>query len=145
MCPLSTLIRFQDLDAFLLWRHSFTAANKLYQAKKNACECSENCDDKLNEFLKRTYYIDAGHDNKVGMSRLNSKMAQIEVKLFITVFESFGEHSCFIFELEILFMKFINIHFCFTGYSCSKQNILPCCSPRVTSWCSIATGWRCPN
>jgi len=38
----------------------------------------ENCDDKLNEFLKRTYYIDAGHDNKVGMSRLNSKMAQIE-------------------------------------------------------------------
>jgi len=93
----------------------------------------ENCDDKLNEFLKRTYYIDAGHDNKDGMSRLNSRMAQIEVELFVTVFESFGEHSCFIFELEILFMKFINIHFCFTGYSCSKQNILPCCSPRGTS------------
>lgn len=38
----------------------------------------ENCEDKLNEFLKRTYYIDAGHDNKDGMSKLNSKMAHIE-------------------------------------------------------------------
>ncbi|WVZ56748.1 hypothetical protein U9M48_007237 [Paspalum notatum var. saurae] len=38
----------------------------------------ENCDDKLNEFLKRTSYIDAGHDNKEGMSRLNYRMAQIE-------------------------------------------------------------------
>lgn len=38
----------------------------------------ENCEDKLNEFLKRTYYIDAGHDNKDGMVNLNSKMAQIE-------------------------------------------------------------------
>ncbi|PVH32786.1 hypothetical protein PAHAL_9G486400 [Panicum hallii] len=38
----------------------------------------ENCDEKLNEFLKRTYYIDAGHDNKDGMSRLNSRMTQIE-------------------------------------------------------------------
>ncbi|CAN6289624.1 unnamed protein product [Urochloa humidicola] len=38
----------------------------------------ENCDDKLNEFLKRTYYIDAGHDNKDGMARLNSRMTQIE-------------------------------------------------------------------
>ncbi|CAM0872945.1 unnamed protein product [Alopecurus aequalis] len=38
----------------------------------------ENCEDKLNEFLKRTYYIDAGHDNKDGMAKLNSKMAHIE-------------------------------------------------------------------
>lgn len=38
----------------------------------------ENCDDKLSEFLKRTIYVDAGHDNKDGMLRLNSRMAQIE-------------------------------------------------------------------
>ncbi|KAL6901985.1 hypothetical protein ACP4OV_004861 [Aristida adscensionis] len=38
----------------------------------------ENCDDKLNEFLTRTYYIYAGHDNKDGMVKLNSRMAQIE-------------------------------------------------------------------
>jgi glucose-6-phosphate 1-dehydrogenase len=41
--------------------------------------CSENCEEKLKEFLKRTYYIDAGHDNKDGMEKLNSKMAHIEV------------------------------------------------------------------
>uniref|UniRef100_A0ACD5XK03 Uncharacterized protein n=1 Tax=Avena sativa TaxID=4498 RepID=A0ACD5XK03_AVESA len=38
----------------------------------------ENCEDKLNEFLKRTYYIDAGDDNRDGMVKLNSKMAHIE-------------------------------------------------------------------
>ncbi|XP_037420728.1 inactive glucose-6-phosphate 1-dehydrogenase 4, chloroplastic-like isoform X4 [Triticum dicoccoides] len=38
----------------------------------------ENCEEKLNEFLKRTYYVDAGHDNIDGMAKLNSKMAQIE-------------------------------------------------------------------
>ncbi|KAK1650557.1 hypothetical protein QYE76_068362 [Lolium multiflorum] len=38
----------------------------------------ENCEEKLKEFLKRTYYIDAGHDNKDGMEKLNSKMAHIE-------------------------------------------------------------------
>lgn len=38
----------------------------------------ENCEEKLNEFLKRTYYVDAGHDNKDGMAKLNSKIAQIE-------------------------------------------------------------------
>ncbi|AQL07055.1 Glucose-6-phosphate 1-dehydrogenase 4 chloroplastic [Zea mays] len=42
------------------------------------CECSENCDDKLIEFLKKTYYVDAGHDNQEGMVRLNSRMSQIE-------------------------------------------------------------------
>ena len=46
--------------------------------------CSENCEDKLNEFLKRTYYIDAGHDNKDGMAKLNSKMAHIEVEFETT-------------------------------------------------------------
>ncbi|XP_006649993.1 inactive glucose-6-phosphate 1-dehydrogenase 4, chloroplastic [Oryza brachyantha] len=38
----------------------------------------ENCDEKLNEFLKKTYYIDAGYDNKDGMGKLNSRMSQIE-------------------------------------------------------------------
>lgn len=51
--------------------------------------CSENCDEKLNEFLKRTYYIDAGYDNKDGMVKLNSKMSQIEV--------NFGLKNCFIY------------------------------------------------
>ncbi|KAG8063594.1 hypothetical protein GUJ93_ZPchr0003g18392 [Zizania palustris] len=41
-------------------------------------EHHENCDEKLNEFLKRTYYIDAGYDNKDGMAKLNSRMSHIE-------------------------------------------------------------------
>lgn len=92
------------------------------------CECSENCDDKLIEFLKKTYYVDAGHDNQEGMVRLNSRMAQIEVKFdLITVSESFG-----VLEIEIPFIKFHHTHFCFTGHWCCKQNILPCCSTRGT-------------
>ncbi|KHN43362.1 Glucose-6-phosphate 1-dehydrogenase 4, chloroplastic [Glycine soja] len=38
----------------------------------------ENCDDKLNAFLSRTYYINGGYDNKYGMSMLNARMEQIE-------------------------------------------------------------------
>lgn len=52
-------------------------------------EYSENCDDKLSEFLKRTYYIDAGHDNKDGMARLNSRIAQIEVELELRTVSEF--------------------------------------------------------
>ena len=80
------------------------------------------------EFLKRTYYVHAGDDNKEGMVRLNSRMAQIEVEFdLITVSESFGK-----LEIEIPFIKFHHIHFCFTGHWCCKQNILPCCSTRGT-------------
>lgn len=91
-------------------------------------ECSENCDDKLIGFLKRTYYVDAGHDNKEGMVRLNSRMAQIEVEFdLISISESFGK-----LEIEITFIKFHHTHFCFTEHWCCKQNILPCCSTRGT-------------
>ncbi|XP_020212602.1 inactive glucose-6-phosphate 1-dehydrogenase 4, chloroplastic [Cajanus cajan] len=38
----------------------------------------ENCEDKLDAFLSRTYYINGGHDNKSGMSMLNARMDQIE-------------------------------------------------------------------
>ena len=44
------------------------------------------------EFLKRTYYVHAGDDNKEGMVRLNSRMAQIEVQYCLrTVYQSFGK------------------------------------------------------
>jgi hypothetical protein len=73
------------------------------------CECSENCDGKLSEFLKRTYYVDAGHDNKEGMVRLNSRMAQIEVEFdLIAVSESSGK-----LEIEIPFIKFHHTPFLF--------------------------------
>ncbi|KAH1071407.1 hypothetical protein AAZX31_03G209500 [Glycine max] len=38
----------------------------------------ENCDNKLDAFLSKTYYINGGYDNKYGMSMLNSRMEQIE-------------------------------------------------------------------
>lgn len=38
----------------------------------------ENCGDKLDAFLSRTYYINGGHDNKHGMSMLNARMEQFE-------------------------------------------------------------------
>ncbi|TKY61587.1 Glucose-6-phosphate 1-dehydrogenase 4 [Spatholobus suberectus] len=38
----------------------------------------ENCGDKLDAFLSRTYYINGGYDNKYGMSMLNARMEQIE-------------------------------------------------------------------
>jgi len=41
----------------------------------------ENCVDKLDAFLSRTYHINGGYDNKYGMSMLNARMEQIEVTL----------------------------------------------------------------
>ncbi|XP_015874756.3 inactive glucose-6-phosphate 1-dehydrogenase 4, chloroplastic isoform X1 [Ziziphus jujuba] len=38
----------------------------------------ENCGDKMDAFLSRTYHIDGGCDNKEGMTKLNSLMEQIE-------------------------------------------------------------------
>ncbi|KAI9099086.1 hypothetical protein K1719_024853 [Acacia pycnantha] len=38
----------------------------------------ENCGDKMDAFLSRTYYINGGYDNKHGMSKLNARMTQIE-------------------------------------------------------------------
>ncbi|XWS57399.1 hypothetical protein CRYUN_Cryun09bG0170800 [Craigia yunnanensis] len=38
----------------------------------------QNCGDKLDEFLSRTYYLNGGYDNKEGMSKLNARMEQIE-------------------------------------------------------------------
>lgn len=35
----------------------------------------------MDAFLSRTYYLNGGHDNKHGMSKLNARMEQIEVKL----------------------------------------------------------------
>jgi glucose-6-phosphate 1-dehydrogenase len=40
-----------------------------------------NCGDKLDAFLSKTYYLNGGYDNKQGMSKLNARMEQIEVKL----------------------------------------------------------------
>ncbi|KAF3943463.1 hypothetical protein CMV_029985 [Castanea mollissima] len=39
-----------------------------------------NCGDKMDAFLSRTYYLNGGHDNKHGMSKLNARMEQIEGK-----------------------------------------------------------------
>lgn len=41
----------------------------------------ENCGDKMEAFLSRTYYLNGGYDNRHGMSKLNARMEQIEVKL----------------------------------------------------------------
>ncbi|KAK7337664.1 hypothetical protein VNO77_18249 [Canavalia gladiata] len=38
----------------------------------------QNCGDKIDAFLGRTYYINGGYDNKYGMSMLNARMEQIE-------------------------------------------------------------------
>ncbi|KAH1083767.1 hypothetical protein J1N35_023528 [Gossypium stocksii] len=38
----------------------------------------QNCGDKMDAFLSRTYYLNGGYDNKEGMSKLNSRMEQIE-------------------------------------------------------------------
>ena len=40
---------------------------------------SENCEDKLDQFLRRTYHINAHHDNREGMRTLNSRMESVEV------------------------------------------------------------------
>ncbi|XP_015570639.1 inactive glucose-6-phosphate 1-dehydrogenase 4, chloroplastic isoform X2 [Ricinus communis] len=38
----------------------------------------QNCGDKMDAFLSRTYYLDGGFDNREGMSKLNARMEQIE-------------------------------------------------------------------
>ncbi|XP_052193175.1 inactive glucose-6-phosphate 1-dehydrogenase 4, chloroplastic isoform X2 [Diospyros lotus] len=38
----------------------------------------QNCGDKMNDFLRRTYYLDGGYDNQEGMSKLHSQMELIE-------------------------------------------------------------------
>ncbi|XP_038717440.1 inactive glucose-6-phosphate 1-dehydrogenase 4, chloroplastic isoform X2 [Tripterygium wilfordii] len=38
----------------------------------------ENCGDKMEAFLHRTYYLNGGYDNRDGMSKLNCLMDQIE-------------------------------------------------------------------
>ncbi|KAL6008704.1 Inactive glucose-6-phosphate 1-dehydrogenase 4, chloroplastic [Asimina triloba] len=38
----------------------------------------ENCEDKLDAFLRRTYYLNGGYNNKEGMTRLNALMEKIE-------------------------------------------------------------------
>lgn len=40
---------------------------------------SENCGDKLDAFLRRTFYINGGYDNRDGMTKLSSLMEDIEV------------------------------------------------------------------
>ena len=42
--------------------------------------CRQNCGDKMNDFLRRTYYLDGGYDNQEGMSKLHSQMELIEVR-----------------------------------------------------------------
>ncbi|CAJ1870212.1 unnamed protein product [Sphenostylis stenocarpa] len=42
----------------------------------------ENCGDKLDAFLSRTYYVNGGYDNKYGMSMLNARMEQIELIIY---------------------------------------------------------------
>lgn len=39
----------------------------------------QNCGNKMDAFLSRTYHINGGFDNKDGMSRLNARMEQIEL------------------------------------------------------------------
>eukprot|EP00268_Persea_americana_P032454 TRINITY_DN3192_c0_g1_i13.p1 TRINITY_DN3192_c0_g1~~TRINITY_DN3192_c0_g1_i13.p1 ORF type:complete len:685 (-),score=118.93 TRINITY_DN3192_c0_g1_i13:848-2746(-) len=38
----------------------------------------ENCGDKLDAFLSRTYYLNGGYNNKEGMAMLNARMEQFE-------------------------------------------------------------------
>ncbi|KAA8545284.1 hypothetical protein F0562_020068 [Nyssa sinensis] len=38
----------------------------------------DNCGDKMDAFLSRTYYLNGGHDNIEGMSKLHARMEQIE-------------------------------------------------------------------
>ena len=42
----------------------------------------QNCGDKMEAFLRKTYYLNGGYDNCVGMSKLNARMEQIEVYLY---------------------------------------------------------------
>lgn len=41
--------------------------------------CRQNCSDKMDAFLSRTFHVNGGYDNNKGMSKLNLLMEQIEV------------------------------------------------------------------
>lgn len=50
----------------------------------------ENCGDKIDAFLSRTYYINGGYNNNMeGMSRLAERMKQIEVPKYFSFFLSY--------------------------------------------------------
>ncbi|PSS03098.1 Glucose-6-phosphate 1-dehydrogenase [Actinidia chinensis var. chinensis] len=38
----------------------------------------QNCEDKMDAFLSRTYYLNGGYDNKEGMSKLHTRMELVE-------------------------------------------------------------------
>ncbi|CAA3026579.1 glucose-6-phosphate 1-dehydrogenase 4, chloroplastic isoform X1 [Olea europaea subsp. europaea] len=38
----------------------------------------QNCEDKMDDFLRRTYYLNGGYDNREGMSKLSARMEQME-------------------------------------------------------------------
>lgn len=47
--------------------------------------CRQNCEDKIDAFLRRTYYVDGGYDNRKGMSKLTGQMEQVEVSVSILI------------------------------------------------------------
>ncbi|KAL2477814.1 Glucose-6-phosphate 1-dehydrogenase 4 [Forsythia ovata] len=38
----------------------------------------QNCEDKMDDFLRRTYHLNGGYDNREGMSKLSARMEQVE-------------------------------------------------------------------
>lgn len=55
----------------------------IFYSLNDAYMFRENCGDKMDAFLSRTYYINGGYDNRDGMSRLDERMKQIEVSLCV--------------------------------------------------------------
>ena len=41
--------------------------------------CRQGCEDKIDAFLRRTYFVDGGYDNREGMLKLTARMEQVEV------------------------------------------------------------------
>lgn len=41
--------------------------------------CRKNCEDQIDAFLGRTFYVDGGHNNREGMPKLTARMEQVEV------------------------------------------------------------------
>ncbi|KAI8531739.1 hypothetical protein RHMOL_Rhmol11G0159200 [Rhododendron molle] len=64
------------VDSFVEW---YTLC---FSTKTNTQEwkalCRQNCGDKMDAFLSRTYYLNGGYDNKEGMSKLHAQMELIE-------------------------------------------------------------------
>lgn len=64
----------------LLWSESLTDWHCMY------AYCSrQNCAEKMESFLSKTFYLYGGYDNKEGMSKLDARMELLEVKLDSTV------------------------------------------------------------